>query len=259
MGSRGSGESSSSLVDGGGALRASGAVELGFGGGRGGTSSDAVVVGAAGGEEEGSPHAKSTQAGANQKRRIADDHRTNDAKPLCRAEETQRGESRRGPTAVVRATFGLYRGLPLACALRNPSRPKGGNMRVKHLIIATAAVAVVGVTAVGCDNNDDGTLNQTWSINGSRDPSVCDRVRASQMRIVVFDPGLFVQATQFAPCRDFRTSLVLDENTYTASATFLDQNGVPISETRTITAFNVFEDAYTDVNVDFPLNAFFGP
>lgn len=130
-------------------------------------------------------------------------------------------------------------------------------MRMKHLIITAAAIGILGVSVAGCDSNDDGTLNQTWTIEGQRDPEMCTRLNASQVRILVFDPALFIEATHFAPCRDFKTSVVLSENTYTASLTFLDQGGVPISETRAITSFTVREDAYTDVNVDFPRSAFF--
>jgi hypothetical protein len=134
---------------------------------------------------------------------------------------------------------------------------RGEIMRIKHLMGALATIGVIGAGVAGCSGNTDGTLNTTWTIGGTSDPNVCTRVHANQMRIVVFDPALFVQATQFAPCTDFHTQLVLSQNTYTASLTFLDNAGVPVSETRTLAAFEIAEDQFTNLNIDFPLTAFF--
>ena len=130
-------------------------------------------------------------------------------------------------------------------------------MRIKRLVSAVVTIGAIGAGAAGCSSgNTDGTLTQTWTIAGSTDQQVCSRVHANQMRIVVFDPGLVVQATQFAPCTDFRTQVVLPQNTYTASITFLNDAGVTVSDTRTLAAFIIGEDQYTNLNIDFPLTAF---
>jgi hypothetical protein len=136
-------------------------------------------------------------------------------------------------------------------------RQREEDMRTKHFIVALAAVSALGVGVAGCSHNHDGTYNQAWTIGGSTDPAVCSRVNANQLRIVVFDPNLFIQATHFAACTDFNTSVVLAENNYTASLTFLDPAGVPVSNTRAITQFSVTEDGFTNLNIDFPLTEFF--
>lgn len=121
-----------------------------------------------------------------------------------------------------------------------------------------ALTTLVVASACGDDEDDDnfGTLQQGWTIAGTTDPAACIRTGATQMRIVVLDPGLFVEATQFAPCEDFATTLRLDDNNYTASATFLDANGVAVSETRTVAVFSIAEDRTTTLSIDFPLAAF---
>jgi hypothetical protein len=132
-------------------------------------------------------------------------------------------------------------------------------MNFKHVRVALGTMTLIAVaaSAVGCDSNDDGTLQQSWTIAGGTDVNACTRLGASSMRLVVFDPGLIVQATRFAPCSDFQTSLPLNDDTYTGAATFLDVNGIAVSETRAIPAFHISEDETTRLSIDFPLEEFF--
>jgi hypothetical protein len=129
-------------------------------------------------------------------------------------------------------------------------------MRPKFSRLVIAAIAATAAISAGCSSDDDGTLQQTWSIEGSTDPNTCTRVGAAQMRVVVLDPGLFVRATRFAPCTDFSTAITLDDNNYTATATFLDANGVAVSDTRTLSVFAIRENVTTRLHIDFPVGSF---
>jgi hypothetical protein len=118
-----------------------------------------------------------------------------------------------------------------------------------------AAIALAGIGA-GCSSHHDGTLQQNWTIAGTTNSQTCSVHGATQARLVVFNPGLFIEATQFAPCEAFQTSLSLHEDTYTSTLTFVDANGVPVSEIRSIAAFNIVNDQTTTLNADFPLTSF---
>lgn len=123
-------------------------------------------------------------------------------------------------------------------------------------ISAIAVAAMVSVSALGCSDDDEdevGTLQQNWTIAGSTDPSACGPVGATQMRLVVVDSFGFTDATQFAPCSDFRTSVTLLPDRYSATATFLGADGLPVSKTIILPVIDVFVDRTTSVTVDFAL------
>jgi hypothetical protein len=132
------------------------------------------------------------------------------------------------------------------------------NVLRQHLLTfcRAAIVTTLAGAASGCSDDDDGTLQQNWTIAGTTDSNACGIRGANQVRLVVFDPGLFVQATQFAPCNAFTTSLRLRENTYTSTLTFIDVNGIAVSETRRLAAFTVTEDRTTTLNTDFAVTEF---
>lgn len=123
-----------------------------------------------------------------------------------------------------------------------------------------ACLMLLVVAGAACDDDEPppaGTLQQGWTIAGARTPEACSRFGATQMRLVVLDSSLFVEATRFAPCTDFTASLALTPDVYTGTATFLDANGVAVSNTRSITAFTISENITTLQNVDFAVGDFF--
>jgi hypothetical protein len=124
--------------------------------------------------------------------------------------------------------------------------------------IVAAAVIVLSIGgASSCGGNNNGTLVPTWTIAGTTEPAACTGLRASQMRLVVLDSAGFVQATQFAPCTDFRTELTLHEDAYSATATFLDPSNVVVSKTLVISRFTVLEAQTTTLTVPFQVTDFF--
>jgi hypothetical protein len=123
--------------------------------------------------------------------------------------------------------------------------------------LATLATLALAGAATSCSSSHDGTLQQNWTIAGTTNAATCGVHGASQARLIVFDPGLVIHATQFAPCEAFQTSLSLHEDTYTSTLTFVDANNVPVSETRSIAAFVINNDNTTTLNADFPIASFF--
>jgi hypothetical protein len=118
---------------------------------------------------------------------------------------------------------------------------------------ALAAVGAMGVMA-GCSSDDlpgIGSVQQEWTIEGTRDLGKCEQYRADQMRFVVFDSNGEVHATEFAPCRDFRIELSIRTGTYSGSATFVDAQGGVASRTVQVPQFTVFDDRPTILTVDF--------
>jgi hypothetical protein len=118
------------------------------------------------------------------------------------------------------------------------------------------AVALAGA-ATSCTNHHDGTLQQNWTIAQTTNAATCGVHGATQARLIVFDPGLVIHATQFAPCDAFQTSLSLNPDTYTSTLTFVDGNNVPVSETRSIAAFTINSNETTTLSADFPIASFF--
>jgi hypothetical protein len=131
-------------------------------------------------------------------------------------------------------------------------------MPVYKTVSALAMGALVTVSALGCSDDDEatGTLQQNWTINGSTDPSSCGPVGATQMRLVVIDSAGYTDATQFAPCTDFRATVSLIPDRYTAAVTFLGANGAPVSKTQLVPIFDIYSGQTTTVGTNFTLTDF---
>ncbi len=121
--------------------------------------------------------------------------------------------------------------------------------------------SAIGIAGVGCGGDDDlearipgvkaGTLEQSWTIEGTRDPLKCQQYRADRIRIVVFDAKGEVHATEFAPCRDFQKTLDLKTDTYSGNATFVDTAGYPVSRSLPIQQFTILDDRRLPLAIDF--------
>lgn len=132
-------------------------------------------------------------------------------------------------------------------------------MNTKSIGFGLFALLVSATGAAGCTSDSNanlGTLQQSWTIAGSKNTSSCEVVGAVQMRLVVLDPQNVVQATQFASCSVFQTNVQLPQSTYTAAATFLDSQGQVVSRTLIIPAFSIKPDEDTSLTVDFLLSDF---
>ncbi|AKU99072.1 hypothetical protein AKJ09_05736 [Labilithrix luteola] len=123
---------------------------------------------------------------------------------------------------------------------------------MKWISIGLGALVMSGM---GCtSSNDDGTLQQNWTIAGTTNPTACGP--ATQMRVVVVDPAGATAATRFAACSSFQTNIDLAPNNYTGAATFLDANGAAVSRTLVIPPFTINHDNTTFRTVDFALTDF---
>jgi len=130
-----------------------------------------------------------------------------------------------------------------------------------EIIACTLGSMFAAASFVGCAGDDEiagklpgidtGTLQQSWSIEGSTDVAKCQQYRADRMRIVVLDPKGSVHATEFAPCNDFQKTLELQTDTYTGNATFVDGAGYPVSKTLPIPQFTIAADRTVTMSLDF--------
>jgi hypothetical protein len=123
-------------------------------------------------------------------------------------------------------------------------------------VLFAAIVGAGGGTACSGSNNV-GTLRESWTIDGSQDANACTQRGAAQLRLVVVDTSNVVSATQFASCSDFQTSLALSPQVYSATATFLDTNGTPVSQALTLPPFAIFLEQTTNQSVNFSPADFF--
>jgi hypothetical protein len=130
-------------------------------------------------------------------------------------------------------------------------------MPVYKTILAIAIGAMVSVSVFGCSDDDPvGTLQQSWTIGGSSDPSACGPVRAAQMRIVLTNSDGKIDATQFAPCADFHASVPLDPDRYAVAVTFLGPDGFPVSNTLLVPTIDIYSGQTTSIATDFTLRDF---
>ena len=132
-------------------------------------------------------------------------------------------------------------------------------MNTKSIGFGLFALLVSAAGAVGCTSGSNanlGTLKQSWTIAGAKNPALCEAVGAVQMRLVVVDAQNAVQATQFTSCSLFQTELALPASTYTAAATFLDGNGQVVSKALVIAAFAIRDEEDTSQTIDFLLTDF---
>jgi hypothetical protein len=122
-------------------------------------------------------------------------------------------------------------------------------------------IGLLALIASGCSssNNDNaGTLQQGWTIEGTTNPAACTQVSAAQMRLVILDQNNVVSATQFASCTDFTIAVSLPAATFSAAATFLNANGLAVSRTLVVPSFNVFVGQTTVQNINFTVSDFTG-
>jgi hypothetical protein len=138
--------------------------------------------------------------------------------------------------------------------------PEEPIMRIRTTMMLGLSLA--SAAFLGCSGGDDriasvvpgietGTLEQAWTIEGTKDPAKCTQYKADRFRMVVFDAKGEVHATKFAPCNAFQMKLDLKTDTYTGNATFIDAQGLPVSRTIELPPFNIAEDRKAALVVDF--------
>jgi hypothetical protein len=128
-------------------------------------------------------------------------------------------------------------------------------MNLNTVIAAVSTLVACGV-GIGC-GSDDGTLQQNWTIQGTTNPNSCVAAQATQMRLVAIGSDGVAEATTFSACNAFQASQSLKEDTYTGAATFLDANGVAVSQTKLVPPFTIVEGQTTVRTIDFAVSDFF--
>lgn len=128
-------------------------------------------------------------------------------------------------------------------------------MKLKPTVAALSVLLALG-GAAGCSDDDNGTLQQSWTIQGAATTTACNLVGATQMRLVVIRSDAVAEATSFVPCESFQASISLREDTYTTAATFLGVDGLAVSQTKIIPAFQINSGDTTFASIDFALTDF---
>ena len=128
-------------------------------------------------------------------------------------------------------------------------------MKLKLIVASLGTLLLLGA-ASGCGSDDEGTLQQNWTIQGGTSADACSVAGAAQMRVVIVDGNGFTQATNFESCSSFTSRIALDEDTYTGAATFVGTDGLPVSQTKIIPAFRIIKGETTVQTVDFNIGDF---
>lgn len=128
-------------------------------------------------------------------------------------------------------------------------------MKPNRLIGTAIALLACGIGS-GCTSDDDGTLEQSWTIQDSTNPDACTVSGATQMRVIVVGSDGVSEATKFRSCAAFKTTQSLTADTYTGTATFLNANGVAVSQTKILPAFTIVEGVTTSRTINFVASDF---
>lgn len=132
--------------------------------------------------------------------------------------------------------------------------PAEAPMNLNTLIAAVGTFIFCGI-GMGC-GSDEGTLEQNWTIQGATRANSCDATGATQMRLISIRSDGVAEATTFSPCNAFQARQTLSAATYTGTATFLDPNGLAVSQTKLLPAFTVVDGETTVQTIDFALTDF---
>ncbi|MFO0762017.1 MAG: hypothetical protein U0359_36590 [Byssovorax sp.] len=132
------------------------------------------------------------------------------------------------------------------------------NASVGFAACAALLVSLTGCTVTtepgpgpGPGPSDLGTLTVFTSIEGSTHPSECDYAGATDIELAVYEGADHV-ATVTAPCYDFSISVDVEEGTYSADVTLIDQYSQPVSTTLALDDLRVVPGTELQVDVDFP-------
>ncbi|HVJ88693.1 MAG TPA: hypothetical protein VM580_02750 [Labilithrix sp.] len=132
-------------------------------------------------------------------------------------------------------------------------------MRTTTITMLSSAFVAVGLVACAGDDKiasvipgiETGTLEQSWTIDGTKDINKCNEHKADRLRLIVIDSKDSVHATEFAECRSFAMKLELKTDSYTGNATFVDANGYPVSKTLQLQPFTILEDRTVTQTLEF--------
>lgn len=125
-----------------------------------------------------------------------------------------------------------------------------------HLFALSSVVALASSACIITTNNNPGTFELRWTIDGGNTQSLCSFTKSANISLTLARGGSTLN-TYTAPCTAFATFVDgLQPGSYTWTAKLVDAGG----QARTTTASNtvtIYSDQREIVPVDFPQSAFF--
>jgi hypothetical protein len=98
------------------------------------------------------------------------------------------------------------------------------------------------------------TLQINWTIDGTRDPALCERISAVAFDSVISSRGFFVTEI-LAPCPDFETRVSLWVDRFVVRAALVDATERPATGRIVEDVVTLVPDQITVLTMDFPSSA----
>jgi len=125
-----------------------------------------------------------------------------------------------------------------------------------------AAIAFTSVFASACSVSTaapapaGGTLELTWTIAGTTDPSACNQSVVDSLQVTITDVNGAFFGNYAARCADFAIAIDLPPGRFGGYAKLVDPGGNPRTTTIDIVPFDIISDTKLDVPIDFPSSSF---
>lgn len=124
-------------------------------------------------------------------------------------------------------------------------------------LVWLSGCSVAADAGTGFIADDSGTLVLDWTIDGSKDSSLCDLSDAATLdATVTWADGAFVGEFQQS-CRAFAMSIDLAPGSYRAEAVLLDVSGRERTTAVQIRRFDIFGNDEFEVPIDFSAASFY--
>src|SRR5258706_4699759 len=102
----------------------------------------------------------------------------------------------------------------------------------------------------------NGTLNLSWTINGTNDPNACHQSVADSMQLTVTDSAGSYYGNFAAPCESFAIEVDLPPGRYGGLAKLVDSRGNPRTTIVGIVPYTITTNTTLSVPIDFPAGSF---
>jgi hypothetical protein len=130
--------------------------------------------------------------------------------------------------------------------------------------LALAALALPGclITTESDDEpiyatSYDGVVVVDWTIDGSKDASLCDFSATSEISIQIETTSGALVGEYVQDCDAFATSIDLPPGDYVGDAILIDTSGAQRTTAVDLGSFRIYGDDELIVPVDFPMDSFY--
>lgn len=124
-------------------------------------------------------------------------------------------------------------------------------------LACVSGCSVRAETGPGYIDERAGALVLDWSIDGFKDPNLCDLSDADTLDVTVaWADGQFAGEFQQS-CRAFAMSIDLEPGSYRAEAVLLDFAGHERTTVVPIGSFDIYGNDELDIPIDFPAASFY--